>query len=315
MQPRLLPPAVIKVSLADSPSLLERASLLLYAHLPFNERTIRIADSLVPKLVKERDEIVLLAEDSGTPAGALLVKLRPGRTAFIWPPVVVASEIAAQIADALLIDANRRLDIAGVVLGQALLEQNDFVGHESFARNEFPHLTNLALLARSFDEQLPARSGLTWASHSFTPTDRVRFAHLIERTFVGSLDCAELRGALSGDESLALHQASGKFDPRFWLRFEVHAHDAGLVLVNPYPELNSCEVAYVGVVPESRGEGLGREMLIEALLLARNSGFSEAFLAVDEKNHFARATYHQLGFRLRESRAVHLRTHSGHPVS
>jgi GNAT superfamily N-acetyltransferase len=315
VQPGLLPPAVITVSLADSPPLLERAGWLLYAHLPIEERTMCIAELLVARMAKERDEIVLLAEDSDTPVGALLVKLRPGRTAFFWPPAVVACEIATQVADALLTEANRRLDAAGVVLCQALLEQNDFAGRESFARNEFPHLTNLALLARSLDEPLPVRRGVKWASHSYTPTDRMRFATLIERTFVGSLDCAELHGALSGNESLALHQASGKFDPRFWLRFDVHAHDAGLVLVNPYPELNSCEVAYVGVVPEFRGEGLSQEMLIEALLLAQNSGFSEAFLAVDEKNHFARTTYHHLGFRLRESRAVHLRTHSRHSVS
>jgi len=313
VRPRLLSPVVITVTLADNSSLLEHACLLLFSHLPFEERAIRITESLVAKTADVRDEIVLLARNGGTPVGALLVKLRPGRTAFVWPPVVVACNIAAQVADALLIETGRRLDAAGVVLGQALLERHDVDGRETFARNGFPCLTNLSLLARTLDETLPTRSHLTWASHSYTSTDRLRFANLLERIFVGSLDCAELRDALRGDETLALHQASGEFDPRFWLRFEEGALDAGLVLVNPHPDSNSCEVSYLGVVPEFRGKGLGRAMLIEALQLAQNAGFSEVFLAIDEQNHFARTTYHQLGFQFRESRAVHLRRHPGYP--
>jgi ribosomal protein S18 acetylase RimI-like enzyme len=303
---------VITVCLADTPILLEHACSLLYGHLPVDERAIRITESVLAKTADERDEIVLLAQNGDTPAGGLLAKLRPGRTAFVWPPVVVASRIAAQVADDLLIEVCRRLDAAGVLLAQALLERSDFVGRETFVRNGFPHLTNLALLARSLDDPLPARSDLVWDCRAYTPDDRMRFANLLERTFVGSLDCAELRGALRGDETLALHQASGEFDPRFWLRFEVGACDVGLVLMNPHPELNSCELSYIGVVPEFRGQGFGGEMLIEALHLAKNAGFSEVFLAVDEQNHFARTTYHRLGFRVRESRAVYLRAHPEH---
>ena len=285
---------------------------MLYAHLPFDERAIRVAQFLGAITGGARDEMVLLAHDGDTPVGALVAKLRPGHSAFVWPPVMVASGVAMQVADELLTEACRLLDAAGVAFGQALLEQDDIGGRATFVRNGFVSLTNLTLLARSFDEPLPTRSNLLWGCDSYTPAARSQFASLLERTCVGSLDCAGLRGALCGDDTLALHQASGEFDPQFWLRFTVRTHDAGLVLVNPHPVLDSCEVSYIGVVPEFRGAGLGREMLIEAMKLAKTAGFVEVFLAVDEKNHFARTTYQGLGFRIRESRAVHVRAHPEH---
>lgn len=258
------------------------------------------------------DEIVLLAEVRGRPAGALLARLRPGRTAFVWPPVATKSDIADGIVDSLISECICRLDAAGVAVGQALLENDDLAGRDAFARNGFPRLTRLQLLVRRIDESLPPLFSIAWKRLSYVPTDHKKFVRLIEATFAGSLDCAELHNSLSGEDALAVHRASGEFVPRFWLRFEIAGNDVGLILVNPHPDLDSCEVNYVGVIPEYRGQGLGRAMLVEALHLVRDESFPEAFLAVDEKNHFARRIYRKLGFILRESRDVHFRLPAQH---
>lgn len=308
LRARLLPPAVITIRRAESSVEIKQALDLLQAHSAAQDRATQVEEALASGAASHPDEFMLLAERRGQTVGSLLAIIRPGRTAFVWPPSVIAGDHADAAADALLSECGRNLDAAGVVVGQALLESADFVGRDAFTRNGFPYLTTMHLLVRSLDDPIPPRFDGAWSGHSYTPDGHLRFAKLLERTCVASLDCSELHAVVRGDDALDLHRASGEFDPRFWLRVEVGTCDAGLVLVNPHPNLNACEVSYLGVVPEFRGKGLGRELLIEALHLSEQAGFSELFLAVDEKNHFARKVYHGLGFSERECRAVHLRT-------
>jgi GNAT superfamily N-acetyltransferase len=308
VRPRVLPTSMITVVAAESSRQREQAMTILYAHVAADVRSQRVHEALDSFDADDPRDIVLLAEHEGKPAGALLARLRPGHTAFVWPPAVTATGTNADpIVDALLAGCCGQLDAAGVVVGQALLELDDRTGQDAFARNGFPFLTRLELLTRSLAKPLPPRCGIAWRKKTYTDADHVRFVKLLEATCVGSLDCAELRDAVTGDDALAVHRASGEFDPRFWWRFEAAGRDVGLVLINPHSDVESCEVNYIGIVPDFRGKGLGRAMLIEALHAARGAGFPESFLAVDEKNHFASRIYRELGFTPRETRVVHLR--------
>jgi ribosomal-protein-alanine N-acetyltransferase len=57
------------------------------------------------------------------------------------------------------------------------------------------------------------------------------------------------------------------------------------------------EVLTVGVAPEARGLGLGRELMAAALAAGRNAGASEVFLEVGADNAAAIGLYASLGFR------------------
>ena len=102
---------------------------------------------------------------------------------------------------------------------------------------------------------------------------------------------------------VAGHQAGG-FDPATWWLASANGTIAGVLLVNPSPDDDGWEVAYIGVVPEFRRRGFGREMVVKALLEAKVAGQESVALAVDDRNRPARAMYEQLGFEPHETRDV-----------
>jgi ribosomal-protein-alanine N-acetyltransferase len=72
------------------------------------------------------------------------------------------------------------------------------------------------------------------------------------------------------------------------------------------PESGDWEVAYVGVVPEARRRGVGRELMLHALVEARAAGVARLTLSVDARNQPAWALYRGLGFDPYDRRAVFL---------
>jgi ribosomal protein S18 acetylase RimI-like enzyme len=80
----------------------------------------------------------------------------------------------------------------------------------------------------------------------------------------------------------------------------------GVLLINPTLEGDGWEVAYVGVVPEARRRGFGRELMGKALFEAKAAGQPHVTLSVDARNRPARALYHHLGFEPLEVREVFL---------
>jgi ribosomal protein S18 acetylase RimI-like enzyme len=66
------------------------------------------------------------------------------------------------------------------------------------------------------------------------------------------------------------------------------------------------EVAYVGVVPEARGRGVGRELMHKAVFEARAAGAGRLTLSVDARNGPARALYREVGFEPFDRREVFL---------
>lgn len=61
-----------------------------------------------------------------------------------------------------------------------------------------------------------------------------------------------------------------------------------------------CYVAELYVVPERRGNGLGRALMNEAISLARTEGADTIDLGTSDDDHAARALYESLGFVNRE---------------
>jgi ribosomal protein S18 acetylase RimI-like enzyme len=57
----------------------------------------------------------------------------------------------------------------------------------------------------------------------------------------------------------------------------------------------------LGVLPQHRGRGLGKALLMKALYGFRNSGLGRAFLEVTAQNESAIRLYRQLGFRCRKT--------------
>ena len=60
-------------------------------------------------------------------------------------------------------------------------------------------------------------------------------------------------------------------------------------------------IAMLGVDPEYRGRGLGRDLLLEGLAYLRDEGLAVARLTVDSENTVACDLYYSVGFQIRET--------------
>jgi GNAT superfamily N-acetyltransferase len=94
------------------------------------------------------------------------------------------------------------------------------------------------------------------------------------------LEAGELTALLAGDdEGLAVL----RFRPGLWSKLE-------------------CYLAELYVVPERRGQGLGRALMEAAIEFARDRGADHMELNTSEDDVAARALYERLGFTNREGR-------------
>ena len=78
--------------------------------------------------------------------------------------------------------------------------------------------------------------------------------------------------------------------------FALVTGDKGFVLCRAAAD--ECEILSIGVVAESRGQGLGARLLAAAIDAARTRGAARLFLEVAEDNAAARALYDRAGFAL-----------------
>lgn len=284
---------------------------LVFGQLPSEERDFRVADiraALNIGTIPPRNLIV--AERGHRLVGAILTVVQPDRTAFVLPPMVLPTEAAVRqhVADELLRAVCRRIDSAGALLGQSLVAPEDRDEREDLTRNGFPHVADLSLRQRLLDQPLPPLAHVPLASQPFDPAQNSeRLARLLERTYVGTLDCPLLNGMRSAADAVVSHQAAGQFDPALWHIYQADEQDAAVVLMSPHPDQQAWEVVYFGLVPEIRGRGYGRLLMLAALHAARKAGVGSVFLAVDMQNCYAMRVYEQLGFAEVAVRSVHLR--------
>src|SRR5262249_11345602 len=130
------------------------------------------------------------------------------------------------------------------------------------------------------------------------------FQETLLRTYEGTLDCPEINHVRTAEEILAGHRAHGLHDPlRWWLVYH-GAEPIGVLLLADVPELGGWDLSYLGIVPEARRRGAGRELTCKALWEARQAGTPQLSLAVDDRNGPAWGLYRGLGFEPFDSREV-----------
>jgi mycothiol synthase len=173
-------------------------------------------------------------------------------------------------------------------------------------RNGFSHVTRLLYLRHPLEltsQALAASERLLFRSYL---QDAGQFHETLLRTYADSQDCPEVTGVRTIEEIIEGHQAQGKYDPeRWWLALE-ESRPVGVLLLTDTPDLNSWDVSYVGVVPEGRGRGNGRRLLLKALLEARLGEATQLTLSVDARNQPALNLYRSLGFETIDEREVYL---------
>jgi ribosomal protein S18 acetylase RimI-like enzyme len=279
---------------------------LVFQHMPDAERAGRVANAL--QLI-ERGEVnsegLFVAESRGQVLGAVICMPAPGASGLVWPPQAIEGPKRQEIEDRILSHAAGWLRRGGAKLAQALLIKEELHLAPPLERNGFGHITSLWYMRHALEltaDLLPAER-LTYRTY---PADREGFHTTLLRTYVDSQDCPEVTGIRTIDEIIAGHRAQGNHRPeRWWLALDRN-NPVGVLLLTEMPDWSSWDVSYVGVVPEARGRGFGRELVRKAIVEARVGGAAQLTLSVDARNGPAWNLYRRLGFEAYDQREVFL---------
>lgn len=278
---------------------------LLFQYLPPPERERRCANALH---LLQRGELnsqgLVIVRGAAGLRGALLCLPVPGRSALLWPPGVV-EEQRSELEDRLLRYASVWLRRQGVLLTQTLLAPEETFLATPLLRHGFTAVTRLWYMRHDLNlpiHCLNASARLDYQTFDEAPL----FRQTLLRTYEATLDCPEINGLRSVEEVLEGHRAQGAFDPRRWWLFWRRDQPVGVLMMTEMPESGDWEVAYMGVVPEARRHGFGREMLLHALCEARAAEVHTVTLSVDVRNQPAWKLYRAIGFEPYDQRVAYL---------
>ncbi len=280
---------------------------LLFRHYEEIDRAGRIDNAIA---LLERGDLnpdgVLVLRHRSEITGVLTCLPLPGALALVWPPQCTDGVDQTEGEDRLLQHAADWLRGRGSKMAQSLFPPDAIFGTKALERNGFVHLTHLGYLRHTLDLSphilgTPAR--LEFATVEAEPAC---FADTLMRSYEGTLDFPEVNDLRSAEEILDGHRSEGLYDPNHWWLAKADGRPVGVLLTAVTPDSEEWDVAYVGVVPEARRRGFGKELMLKALTEARAADVPGVTLCVDGRNHPAAKLYRELGFSSYDRREVYL---------
>jgi ribosomal protein S18 acetylase RimI-like enzyme len=236
--------------------------------------------------------------------GASLGQPQPGRLAALWPPQLVSDEPQLTGLD-LLRAVDQHLAAQGVQMAQALLGPEAEPDAEVLLQGGYVHLSDLLYLVCASGAFPAAEPATELEFEPWASAQQRRLAAIVEATYAETLDCPAVNGVRDVEDVLAGYGVAGAADPRRWLIVRHDAADVGCLILADYPQHDTWELVYMGVVRGARGRGWGGQIARHAQWLARLSGRSRLVLAVDAQNEPALAMYAAAGFQAWDRRAVY----------
>jgi ribosomal protein S18 acetylase RimI-like enzyme len=242
----------------------------------------------------------------GRMVGAIFGQPQPGRFAVLWPPQLAGDEPPASALQ-LLCAVDQYFAERGVQIAQAMLEAVAPSDAEVLLRGGFVHLADLVYLVCSSSGFPAAEPRIALEFQAWTAAEHQRLAAIVEATYAETLDCPAMNGVREVQDVLAGYRATGVFDAGRWWIVRHAGRDVGCLILADFPEQDTWELVYMGIVPGVRGRGWGGQMVRRAQWLARRSGRSRVVLAVDAQNAPALRIYGAAGFRPFERRSVYVK--------
>ena len=107
------------------------------------------------------------------------------------------------------------------------------------------------------------------------------------------------------------YENTGVFRSENWLIVHGDGKDVGVLLLADHPKAGHFELMYMGLVPEARGRGWGRQIAEHAQRMVRRAGAARIVAAVDAANTPALRMYQMAGFDIWDRRTVYVRFSAG----
>lgn len=187
-----------------------------------------------------------------------------------------------------------------------ILAEDPFPWHRQMLRQaRIRRLTSLLYMCweacetspESQPEDLPAAGAIFWEPLVDSPTAWARLASVVERTYISSLDCPEVSDLRNPEDTLTAYRLAGTWRADLWFLLRSREQEIGCLLLADRPADNCVELVYMGLVPEQRGQKLGRYLVEKAKGVTRELARSRLVAAVDIRNWPAIRVYEQAGFR------------------
>jgi ribosomal protein S18 acetylase RimI-like enzyme len=195
----------------------------------------------------------------------------------------------------------------GLLLLQAFGDEHDSHAEGVLTESGFNVTANMLFMGRTVteaDRNMELDKRIRWIPHCAEHHED--FVRTVERSYAGTLDCSKLGEIRDVRLTLEAYRGRGEFDPKLWLLGAIEGVPAALILLIHHPDEKVHEVAYMAVVPEHRGKGLGHKVMEKGLFeVALRAPGSLVSLAVDEANVPAVKLYSALGFAVTERRRVY----------
>jgi len=254
---------------------------LLYG--PSEDLPGRLADAFRRVARGELDpDNLLVARRGDHVTGAVFCQRLPGAIAVIWPPR--AADNNPSVEDALTTAA---LDhVGGSKIVQAFLPPEEAGRAAPLLRAGFRNVTRVLQMRRD-GNSAPSSPGVAappLVLVSYSQCDATEYLQILTRCHDESLDCPELHGVRTPAEMFEGYRDCAPEPARWWLARQ--SGEAVGVLI-----LGAAELTFVGVVPERRGQGIGRALVQAACVAAPMLS-----VTVDVRNHVAVQLYRSVGF-------------------
>lgn len=287
-----------------------RAALaLVLSTRPSGEQEELASQWLADPRVAELLSGLWVAEVNNRIVGAVLGRRLAGRIATVWP-AQLTENAPRSIAQQLLRAIVDWLAAADTQAAQALLPVGSGPEHEQLLAGGFVHISDLLFQICPLPAEIPpvsVEASHELEFHNYEPGLRPRLRQVVERTYERSLDCPALERARKIDDVLDGYEAAGEGGPAGWHLVTRGGRDVGCLLLAADRRQEYAELIYMGIVPEARGKGWGRELVRQAKWVARTAGLKRLALAVDVMNRPAIEVYESAGFSTWERRAVYFR--------
>jgi mycothiol synthase len=246
---------------------------------------------------------MFIAERSGEIAGYADVKLELniGRAVLRW--LVHPRHRRGELTERLVNRAVDRTRELGITTLHANIFQDNVTAKRFLTRMGFTFVRRFLELRSNLAEMvLPQISKIGPRCRSLQPGEEGRLTQLQNRSFVGTwgfnpntVEEIIYRIGLpnSSPDDIFLIFESDKPIGYCWTRIEVWKKQA--------PGEGTGRIYMLGVDPDYRGRGFGRQLLLTGLSYLRNKSLRVAVLTVDSENKAARALYRSVGFKFWKS--------------
>jgi len=308
----------------DAPQL-DRAARIAACAMPLESREAHAIQLLEGFAARRYDDdfLIGLFDDRDWLRGAAFWQPLPGRVAVVWQPQLSAdwhlpdgehkiepqndASIYMSAISAIFAEVNRHIRPHRVRVSQILLENDEeTIVRQTLEGCSYQRLAELKYLIAErqiFPREDPA---IELQFVPYTETDPAEFAALVERTYIGTLDCPLLDGVRAMDDVFESYRHGSDHDPEIWFRIQHQGEDIGVLIMTEYKSAGQMELIYMGVVQEHRGEGFGVLIAKYAQWVARTRSFAQLITAVDQSNGPAIKMYAIAGYNPWDRRVAYI---------